>query len=98
VHRKAPQQLNGGKGAGREPSAGTLQLPPVGALDISASTVLVTTAPAGAVAKDAPPTSAAAGAVAKAGQRRSSDSSGSSAQSWEMVAGENSSGGLLSPV
>lgn len=80
--------------------------PPVAALDLTASTVLLTAA-SGAAPKGAAPISpsevaalAAAAAVKQQltmGGRKSCDSN-SSGQSWELVQGESGSGGAVSPA
>jgi hypothetical protein len=75
-------------------SSGTPSLPPVGALDLTASTVLVT---AGGAAKGGP-LSPSGGAAADQAHGRPSCDSNSSGQSWELVPGDGGSGGTVSPA
>ena len=86
-------------------SAGTPPLPPVAALDLTASTVLVTAGGGGGrtgpVSPSLSPSAAAAAAAALAKHQltgRKSCDSNSSVQSWELVPGEGGSGGAVSPA
>ncbi|EFN54568.1 hypothetical protein CHLNCDRAFT_58196 [Chlorella variabilis] len=86
-------------------SAGTPPLPPVAALDLTASTVLVTAGGGGGrtgpVSPSLSPSAAAAAAAALAKHQltgRKSCDSNSSGQSWELVPGEGGSGGAVSPA